>query len=167
MDLSGLRVGNGVDFHKFTTEQGDFELPIGGMFIPFKHQILAHSDGDVVLHSICDAIFGVLANGNIGSHFPPSNPKWKNANSQIFLEYALELLAHSKGKLINIDTTVICEEPKIMPHALKIRENIAKITGLQISQVSIKAVTSEKMGFLGRGEGIGAITTLLAHISHS
>jgi 2-C-methyl-D-erythritol 2,4-cyclodiphosphate synthase len=165
MDLLGLRVGNGVDFHKFTTQEGEFELPVGGVYIPFKRQILAHSDGDVVLHSMCDAIFGVLANGNMGVHFSPSNPKWKNAKSQIFLEYALELLTNAKGRLINIDTTLICEEPKIMPHSLKIRENIAKITNINITQISIKAVTSEKMGFLGRGEGIGAITTLLAHLS--
>jgi 2-C-methyl-D-erythritol 4-phosphate cytidylyltransferase/2-C-methyl-D-erythritol 2,4-cyclodiphosphate synthase len=164
MDIFNLRVGNGVDFHKFAPEEGNFSIALGGLIIPFQKKLLAHSDGDVILHSICDAIFGSLGNGNIGTHFPPSDIKWKDAKSEIFLEYAINLLTNTGGKLINIDTTVICEEPKIMPFAIQIKQNIAKITGLEMAKISIKAVTTEKMGFLGKKEGIGAITTILSYI---
>ena len=160
MNLFGLRVGNGVDFHKFGEEEGNFEIALGGVLVPFKRKILAHSDGDVILHSICDAIFGAIGEGNIGFHFPPSDAKWKDANSEIFLGYAHNLLTQ-KGILINIDVTVICEEPKIMPISPEIKQNIARILNINSSQISIKAVTTEKMGFLGRKEGIGAIATTL------
>jgi 2-C-methyl-D-erythritol 2,4-cyclodiphosphate synthase len=160
MDIKNLRVGNGVDFHKFDSIEGDFFIPVGGILIPFKRRVLAHSDGDVVLHSICDAIFGAIGNGNIGYHFPPSDKKWKDANSQLFLEYANNLLTQ-KGFLINVDVTVICEQPKIMPFANEIKNNICNILNAGEDKISIKAVTSEKMGFLGRGEGIGAIATSL------
>jgi 2-C-methyl-D-erythritol 2,4-cyclodiphosphate synthase len=161
MIMKGLRIGNGVDFHKFSSDEGLFEIKIGGIAFPFNKQLIAHSDGDVVLHSICDAIFGSLANGNIGTHFPPSDAKWKDANSKIFLEYATQMLKNANGKILNIDTTIICEAPKIMPNSLKMRQAIALMTGLELSQISIKAVTTEQMGFLGRKEGIGAITTML------
>lgn len=161
MNIQNLRVGNGVDFHKFdTTQEGDFAIPIGGYLIPFRYKVLAHSDGDVVLHSICDAIFGAIGNGNIGSHFPPSDPKWKDANSKLFLEYANKLLTQ-KGFLINLDITVICEQPKIMPFAENIKQNIVNILKCNYNQLSIKAVTTEQMGFLGRKEGIGAVCTSL------
>lgn len=160
MNLHKLRIGNGVDFHRFSEETGDFAIPVGGILIPFSKNVLAHSDGDVVIHSICDSIFGALCEGNIGTHFPPSNEKLKNANSQIFLEYANNLLK-SKGGIINIDCTVICEAPKIMPYALNIKRNLAKILSISEDVISIKAVTTEKMGFCGRGEGIGCISNIL------
>ena len=160
MNLFGLRIGNGVDFHKFGEEEGNFEIALGGISVPFKYKILAHSDGDVILHSICDAIFGAIGGGNIGLHFPPSDAQWENASSEIFLQYAHNLLTQ-RGLLINIDVTVICEEPKIMPLANEIKQNIARILNVNSNQISIKAVTTEKMGFLGRKEGIGAIATAL------
>ena len=160
MNLLNLRIGNGVDFHKFGEENGEFEIALGGVLVPFNRKILAHSDGDVILHSICDAIFGAMGDGNIGFHFPPSDIKWKDANSEIFLEYAYNLLTQ-KGILINIDVTVICEEPKIMPISFEIKQNIASKLSINFNQISIKAVTTEKMGFLGRKEGIGAIATAL------
>ena len=154
-----LRVGNGVDFHKFAPEIGDLHIMLGGIKIPHKQKLLAHSDGDVILHSMCDAIFGAIASGNIGSHFPPSDSNWKDAESKIFLEYAYQLLKKAGGEIVNFDFTVMGENPKIMPHAIAIRENISKILGLETSRISIKAVTTEAMGFLGRGEGIGCLAT--------
>lgn len=164
-NFSKLRIGNGVDFHKFANEEGKFLLPIGGIKIPFYKKILAHSDGDVLLHSLCDAIFGSLANGNIGTHFPPSDDKWKNANSIIFLEYAINELKKKGGTIINIDSTIICEEPKIMPHVPKMKEIISKICNLEIAQISIKAVTTEKMGFLGNKEGVACLTNILTMLA--
>ena len=160
MNIKGLRIGNGVDFHKFDPLEGDFKITLGGIKIPFKHKIMAHSDGDVILHSICDAIFGAISNGNIGSHFPPNEAKWKDAKSELFLQYAYNLLAQ-QGELINIDVTVICEEPKIMPFADLIKNNISSIVNISPNQVGIKAVTTEKMGFLGKKEGISAIANAL------
>lgn len=156
-----LRIGNGFDFHKFENEEGEFAIPLGGILVPFKKRVLAHSDGDVIIHSLCDAIFGALCDGNIGTHFPPSEAKWKGARSVIFLEYAKKLLTERGGKITNIDVTVICEAPKVMPFAIEIRENLARVLSISKNVISVKATTTEAMGFLGRGEGIGAITNLL------
>ena len=161
MNIMGLRIGNGLDFHEFSKEEGEFTIPLGGLPVKHKHKIVAHSDGDVILHALCEAIFGALASGNIGTHFPPSESKWKNASSTIFLEHALKLLHEAKGEIINIDCTVICEAPKVMPHAQKIRENLASIIKIPQERISIKATTTEKLGFLGKGEGLGCTATIL------
>ena len=160
MDISGLRVGNGVDFHRFCEDEGDFNLPIGGVIIPFRKRVLAHSDGDVVLHSICDSIFGAISNSNIGTHFPPNDLRWKNASSELFLKYAFDMLS-KRGILLNVDVTIICEKPHIMPFSEEIKKNIGRILNTEKDRIGIKAVTSEKMGFLGREEGIGAVSTCL------
>jgi 2-C-methyl-D-erythritol 2,4-cyclodiphosphate synthase len=164
MEVFGLRIGNGVDFHSFAEESGNFTIPLGGVLIPSKHKINAHSDGDVILHAFCEAVFGATSNGNIGTHFPPSDVKWKGASSTIFALYAIDLLTKQNGKLINVDFTVICEEPKIMPFANEIKLSLAKITGLSVNQIGVKATTTEQMGFLGRKEGIGAIATVLLYM---
>jgi 2-C-methyl-D-erythritol 2,4-cyclodiphosphate synthase len=163
MNLHGLRVGNGVDFHSFSTEEGDFKLALGGVSVPFHKKVLAHSDGDVILHSICEALFGAMGEGNIGTHFPPSDQRWKGANSTIFVKHALDLLKQKNGVLINIDITVICEVPKIMPIADGIKKNLSEV--LQTQNISVKATTTEKLGFLGRGEGIGAIASSLIYLN--
>ena len=147
-----IRTGLGYDVHAF----GDASdvIRIGGVDIPHTRKLLGHSDADVVLHAITDAIYGTIASGDIGSHFPPSNNAFKNMDSRIFLEKAVEELTQAGGEILHIDTVVICEEPKIGPHRDAIRESIAKICHLPVKSVSVKATTSEGLGFTGRREGI-------------
>jgi len=152
-----IRIGNGFDVHAF--EVGKFVI-LGGIKIPHKFKLCGHSDADVVLHAITDAILGALAEGDIGTHFPPDDPKWKDAESNIFLKYAMQLAAGKNFKIGNVDCTVICEKPKIKPHAELIKTNIQNILNLNKDRVSIKATTSEKLGFTGREEGIAALATV-------
>ena len=152
-----IRLGNGFDVHAF--EAGKFVI-LGGIKIPHKFKLCGHSDADVVLHAITDAIFGALADGDIGTHFPPDDKKWKDTSSDIFLKYAQKLAKGRNFKIGNVDCTVICEEPKIKPHAELIKKNIQNILNLNKDRVSIKATTSEKLGFTGREEGIAALATV-------
>ena len=152
-----IRLGNGFDVHAF--EAGKFVI-LGGIKIPHTFKLCGHSDADVVLHAITDAIFGALAEGDIGTHFPPDNDNWKDASSDIFLKYALKLAKGRNFKIGNVDCTVICEKPKIKPHAELIKTNIQNILNLNMDRVSIKATTSEKLGFTGREEGIAALATI-------
>ncbi len=146
------KTGLGYDVHAFG-EASD-KIRIGGVDIPHTKKLLGHSDADVVLHAITDAIYGTIASGDIGSHFPPSDMKFKNMDSSIFLKQAVEELTQAGGEIVHIDTVVICEDPKIGPHRDKIRESIASICGLEVKSVSVKATTSEGLGFTGRREGI-------------
>lgn len=148
------RLGTGFDVHKFSDEAGP--IWIAGIKLDSDRKMLAHSDGDVGLHALCDAIFGALADGDIGAHFPPSDPKWKNADSAKFLKFAVDRVAARGGSIINLDLTIICEAPKIGPHRDAMRQRIAEICGLPIDRVGVKATTSEGLGFTGRGEGIAA-----------
>ena len=159
MGTTETRTGIGYDVHAFA--EGDHVI-LGGVNIPHTHRLSGHSDADVVLHAITDAIFGALADGDIGSHFPPSDPQWKGAASRIFLEYAVERVKMRGGRIVHIDTTIICESPKIGPHRDTVRESIAAICGLMIDRVGVKATTTEQLGFTGRREGIAtqAIATL-------
>ena len=152
-----IRLGNGFDVHAF--EAGKFVI-LGGIKIPHTFKLCGHSDADVVLHAITDAIFGALAEGDIGTHFPPDDDKWKDASSDIFLKYAQKLAKSKNFKIGNVDCTVICEKPKIKPHAELIKTNIQNILDLNKDRVSIKATTSEKLGFTGREEGIAALATV-------
>ena len=152
-----IRIGNGFDVHAF--EAGKFVI-LGGIKIPHKFKLCGHSDADVVLHAITDAILGALAEGDIGTHFPPDDPKWKDAKSDIFLKYAMKLTKSKNFKIGNVDCTVICEKPKIKPYAESIKINIQNILNLSEERVSIKATTSEKLGFTGREEGIAALATV-------
>ena len=152
-----IRLGNGFDVHAF--EAGKFVI-LGGIKIPHTFKLCGHSDADVVLHAITDAIFGALAEGDIGTHFPPDNDKWKDASSDIFLKYALKLAKGRNFKIGNVDCTVICEKPKIKPHAELIKTNIQNILNVKKDRISIKATTSEKLGFTGREEGIAALATV-------
>ena len=147
------RTGMGFDVHAFA---GEGPLMLGGVEIPHPRGLAGHSDADVVLHAITDALLGAAGLGDIGEHFPPSDPQWKGANSSLFLEHAVGLL-RSKGAMIDhLDCTVIAEEPKVGPHRAAMRARIAGIAGLSIDQVSIKATTTEGLGFTGRREGIAA-----------
>ena len=152
-----IRLGNGFDVHAF--EVGNFVI-LGGIKIPHAFKLCGHSDADVVLHAITDAIFGALAEGDIGTHFPPEDDKWKDASSDIFLKYAQKLAKGRNFKIGNVDCTVICEKPKIKPHAELIKTNIQNILNLNKDRVSIKATTSEKLGFTGREEGIASLATV-------
>ena len=151
------RIGQGVDVHKFDNEVNENNFIIlGGVKIPYQQKLLAHSDGDVLIHAIVDAILGALGLGDIGEAFPDNDPKNKNANSEIFLQFAKEKMKEMNGNIVNIDCTIICEKPKITPHKNEIRKNLARILEIEENQINIKATTTEKLGFTGRGEGIMA-----------
>ncbi|MGR3378758.1 bifunctional 2-C-methyl-D-erythritol 4-phosphate cytidylyltransferase/2-C-methyl-D-erythritol 2,4-cyclodiphosphate synthase [Salipiger abyssi] len=155
-DAMDIRLGNGYDVHRFGA--GD-HVVLCGIKVPHGRGLQGHSDADVGMHAVTDALYGAMAEGDIGRHFPPSDPQWKGAASEIFLRHAVEL-AGSKGFAIsNIDLTLICERPKIGPHAAEMTAEMARITGLAPDRISIKATTSERLGFTGREEGIAAIAT--------
>ncbi|MBV8919134.1 bifunctional 2-C-methyl-D-erythritol 4-phosphate cytidylyltransferase/2-C-methyl-D-erythritol 2,4-cyclodiphosphate synthase [Bradyrhizobium sp.] len=151
--LGDIRIGTGYDVHAFGA--GDHVM-ICGVKVPHSKGFLAHSDGDVGLHALVDAILGALADGDIGSHFPPSDPQWKGASSDRFLKYAVDRVAAHGGRIANIEVTMICERPKIGPLRDVMRARIAEISGVDISRVAVKATTSERLGFTGREEGIAA-----------
>lgn len=151
-----VRVGHGFDVHAF--EEGDAVI-LCGVSIPFDKKLKGHSDADVGFHAITDAIYGALGDGDIGTHFPPSDEKWSGANSDIFLKHAAELVQSREGRLTHVDVTLICEAPKIGPHCALMKDSIAEVTGLELSRISVKATTTERLGFNGRGEGISAMAT--------
>jgi 2-C-methyl-D-erythritol 4-phosphate cytidylyltransferase / 2-C-methyl-D-erythritol 2,4-cyclodiphosphate synthase len=151
--LGDIRTGTGYDVHAFG--DGD-HLMICGLRVPHHRGFLAHSDGDVGLHALVDAILGALADGDIGSHFPPSDPQWKGAASDKFLKYAVDRVTARGGRIAHLEVTLICERPKVGPHRDAMRARIAEITRLDVSRVAVKATTSERLGFTGREEGIAA-----------
>jgi 2-C-methyl-D-erythritol 4-phosphate cytidylyltransferase/2-C-methyl-D-erythritol 2,4-cyclodiphosphate synthase len=151
-----IRVGNGFDVHKLG--DGDHVI-LCGVKIPFDRGLIGHSDADVGMHAVTDAIFGAISEGDIGQWFPPSDPQWKGAASDIFLKKAVEVSVSKGFTISNLDCTLICEQPKIGPHANAMRKALSDITGLDIGRISVKATTSEKLGFTGRGEGIAAQAT--------
>lgn len=150
------RLGNGFDVHRFGP--GDHVM-LCGVRVPHDRTLQGHSDADVGMHALTDAIYGAIAKGDIGQHFPPSDAKWKGAASDIFLRHAVQLAASVGFRPGNVDVTLICEFPKIGPHAPAMRQALADIMGLDIDQVSVKATTTERLGFTGRGEGIAAMAT--------
>lgn len=151
-----IRLGNGFDVHAFG--MGDHVI-LCGVKIPHTHGLVGHSDADVSMHTVTDAIYGALAQGDIGQHFPPSDPQWKGAASDVFLRHAVVLAGEMGFVISNVDCTLICEFPKIGPHAMAMRSKMAEIMDLDVARVSVKATTSEKLGFTGRGEGIACIST--------
>jgi len=151
-----IRLGNGYDVHAFT--DGD-HCWLCGVKVPHSKGLLGHSDADVGMHALTDAIYGALAEGDIGRHFPPSDPQWKGAASEIFLRHAVELAATRGFRISNCDVTLVCERPKIGPHAGAMQAALAAIMGLEPGRISVKATTSERLGFTGREEGIAAIAT--------
>ncbi len=153
-----IRIGQGLDVHAFCA--GDHVL-LSGVKIPHSQALAAHSDGDVVLHALCDALLGAAALGDIGRHFPPSDPKLAGADSRVFLRETKLLLNHAGFNVINVDIIVVCELPKINPHVEKMQTNIADDLELGVEDVSIKATTTEGLGFCGQGEGIAALVVVL------
>jgi 2-C-methyl-D-erythritol 4-phosphate cytidylyltransferase/2-C-methyl-D-erythritol 2,4-cyclodiphosphate synthase len=154
--LGDVRTASGYDVHAFG--DGDHVM-ICGVRVPHTRGFLAHSDGDVGLHALVDAILGALADGDIGSHFPPSDPRWKGAASHQFLKYAVDRVTARGGRIAHLDVTLICERPKVGPYRDAMRARIAEITGLSVSRVAVKATTSERLGFTGREEGIAAMAS--------
>ena len=153
-----IRVGQGIDVHAFC--EGNHVM-LGGVRIPHSHALAAHSDGDVALHALCDALLGAAALGDIGHHFPPSDAQWAGADSRNLLREVDVLLKHEGWAVTNIDITLVCELPKITPHAVQMQANIAADLGLETTDISIKATTTEGLGFCGRGEGITALAIVL------
>lgn len=158
MEKLAYRIGYGIDFHQLVEER-DFWL--GGIKLEHNFGGLGHSDADVLLHAICDAMLGALALGDIGTHFPDTDPKYKDIDSKILLQETYKLILKEGYRIGNIDATVCLEEPKLKPHILAMRQTIADILNIQINQISIKATTAEKMGFVGRKEGIAAHASAL------
>lgn len=154
--LSDVRTGTGIDVHAFGP--GDHVM-LGGIRIPHDRALTGHSDADVGLHALTDAILGALAEADIGAHFPPSDPQWRGASSDRFLSFAIERVKARGGRIAHLDLTIVCETPKIGPHRDVMRGNIARLAGIDAGRVAVKATTSEKLGFTGRGEGIAAYAT--------
>jgi 2-C-methyl-D-erythritol 4-phosphate cytidylyltransferase / 2-C-methyl-D-erythritol 2,4-cyclodiphosphate synthase len=162
--LGDVRTGNGFDVHAFG--EGDHVM-LGGIRIPHSHGLSGHSDADVVLHALVDALLGALADGDIGSHFPPSDPQWRGASSDRFLAFACERVRARSGLIAHLDATVVCETPRVGPHRDAMRARIAAIAEIPVERVAVKATTSEKLGFTGRGEGIVAIATATVRLPWS
>jgi 2-C-methyl-D-erythritol 4-phosphate cytidylyltransferase/2-C-methyl-D-erythritol 2,4-cyclodiphosphate synthase len=162
--LSDIRTGNGFDVHAFAN--GDHVM-LGGIRIAHTRGVTGHSDADVALHALVDAILGALADGDIGLHFPPSDPQWKGASSDRFLAFACERVRARRGMIAHLDVTIVCEAPKISPHRDAMRTRIAAIAGVPVERVAVKATTSEKLGFTGRSEGIVAMATATVRLPWS
>ena len=152
------RIGSGVDFHQLTEGR---ELWIGGVKIPHTKGALGHSDADVLLHAICDAMLGALALGDIGTHFPDTDQAFKDIDSKILLKRSIDLINTKGYKLVNIDSTLCLQSPKIKPYIQQMQETIASIAGISTNDVSVKATTTEHLGFVGREEGLQAFATVL------
>ena len=148
-----MRIGHGFDVHKLVAGRNCI---IGGVDVPHSKGLDGHSDADVLLHAICDALLGAAALGDIGKHFPPNDNTYKNADSRTLLRHVIALLKAKKYVVNNVDATVICEAPKLSPHTAQMCANIAADCNVDVSQVNVKATTTEKLGFTGRGEGIAA-----------
>jgi 2-C-methyl-D-erythritol 4-phosphate cytidylyltransferase/2-C-methyl-D-erythritol 2,4-cyclodiphosphate synthase len=154
--LADVRTATGYDVHSFV--DGD-HVWLGGVRIPYSRSLSGHSDADVPLHALVDAILGTLADGDIGAHFPPSDPQWRGASSDRFLAFAVDRVRQRGGRIAHLDITIVCEAPRIGPHRDAMRTRIAEIAGIGIDRVAVKATTNEKLGFVGRSEGIAAIAT--------
>ena len=154
--LGDVRTGSGLDVHAFGP--GDHVI-LGGVRIAHSQALTGHSDADVALHALTDAILGALADGDIGAHFPPSDPQWRGASSDRFLVFAVERVRARGGRIAHLDLTIVCEAPRIGEYRDRMRANIANLAGIGIERVGVKATTSEKLGFTGRGEGIAAYAT--------
>ena len=153
-----LRIGNGFDVHALVAGR---KLILGGVTIPWDRGLEGHSDADVLLHAVCDAILGALARGDLGAHFPDTDAKWKGADSRMLLRHVASLTSGAGWKIGNLDVTVIAQAPRLAPHVAAMRANLAADLGCALDDVSVKATTTEHLGFTGRGEGIAAFATVL------
>jgi len=162
--LADTRTGSGFDVHAFAA--GDHVM-LAGVRIPHDRGLTGHSDADVALHALTDAVLGALADGDIGAHFPPGDPQWRGASSDRFLAFAVERVRARGGRIAHLDLTIVCEAPRVGPHRDAMRARIAAIAGLDMARVAVKATTSERLGFTGRGEGIAAMATATVRLPWS
>ena len=156
--MTNIRIGNGFDVHALVAGR---PLVLGGVAIPHERGLAGHSDADVLLHAVCDAILGALALGDIGMHFPDTDARWKDADSRVLLRHVAALAAAQGWRIGNLDVTVIAEAPKLAPHVPAMRANLAGDLACDVGAISVKATTTERLGFAGRGEGIAALATVL------
>ena len=156
--MTNMRIGNGFDVHALVTGRS---LVLGGIIIPHARGLDGHSDAEVLLHAVCDAILGALALGDIGMHFPDSDVRWKGADSRVLLRHVASLASAQGWRIGNLDVTVIAEAPKLAPHVPAMRANLAANLACDIGDISVKATTTERLGFPGREEGIAALATVL------
>ncbi len=156
--MTNIKIGSGYDVHKLAENR---KLILGGVEIPFEKGLLGHSDADVLLHAIADALLGALALGDIGLHFPDTDETYKNMDSKVLLSKVYEMILDHNYKLINLDATIVMQRPKLRPHINKMRKNISAVLGSAIENISIKATTSEHLGFVGKEEGVEAFATVL------
>jgi 2-C-methyl-D-erythritol 4-phosphate cytidylyltransferase/2-C-methyl-D-erythritol 2,4-cyclodiphosphate synthase len=163
-ELADTRTGSGFDVHAFAA--GDHVM-LAGVRIPHDRGLTGHSDADVALHALTDAVLGALADGDIGAHFPPGDPQWRGASSDRFLAFAVERVRARGGRIAHLDLTIVCEAPRVGPHRDAMRARIAAIAGLDLARVAVKATTSERLGFTGRGEGIAAMATATVRLPWS
>ena len=153
-----MRIGNGFDVHALVPGR---KLVLGGVVIPYDRGLDGHSDADVLLHAVCDAILGALALGDIGAHFPDTDARWKDADSRVLLRHAMTLVTAKGYAVGNVDSTIVAQAPKLAPHVAAMVANIAADLGCEVERISVKATTTERLGFTGRGEGIAALATVL------
>jgi len=158
------RIGFGFDAHRFQEER---KLILGGVEIPHGLGLKGHSDADVLTHAICDALLGALGQGDIGTHFPDKDPKWEGVSSLVFLKEIMVMLSAADFEIENIDSTIVCESPRIAPHIGDIKDKLSNITGLAHSSLGVKATTTDGMGFTGRGEGIAAYAVVIIKSSRT
>ena len=149
-----VHVGIGYDVHRLVAGR---RLVLGGVEIPHPKGLDGHSDADVLMHAVCDAILGALGEGDIGGFFPNTDPRWRGADSRVFLQEAARQVIFRKGRIINVDATIVAQQPRVMPHAPAMKVNIAQALGIQLKRIGIKATTNERLGFIGREEGIAAM----------
>ncbi|MGH8122873.1 MAG: 2-C-methyl-D-erythritol 2,4-cyclodiphosphate synthase [Rudaea sp.] len=153
-----MRIGQGIDIHAFGPGN---HVVLGGVRIAHERGIVAHSDGDVAIHALCDAILGALGLGDIGTHFPPSDERWRGVDSRVFLRHCAGLMRERGLAIGNADISIVCEQPKVAPHTQAMRTILAADLGCDAQRINVKATTSEKLGFIGRGEGIAAFAVVL------
>ncbi len=158
MKFSGLKIGSGYDVHRLVTGR---DLIVGGVTIDYHKGLDGHSDADVLIHAICDAILGAVGAGDIGEHFPDTDPEYKGISSMVLLENCKAILEHKQFQVTNMDCIIFAQAPKMSPHKIEMQENIARVLNIDISLVNVKATTTERLGFIGREEGIAAQCTLL------
>jgi len=157
-----LRIGQGVDIHAFDSlPERPTTITLGGVAIPHQRSLVAHSDGDVLLHALCDALLGALALGDIGQHFPDTDPRYANAASRQLLREVMQLIEQQGYCLGNADMTIVAQQPRVAPFVTAMRDNISHDTGAPVQAISVKATTSEKLGFTGRGEGLACFAVVL------
>lgn len=160
-----MRIGHGYDIHRFSEETVDATLTLGGVAIPYSKKLLAHSDGDLVIHALCDALLGALAMGDIGEHFPDTDPQFKNKDSRFFLRHILSLVKDKGYRVGNVDLSIIAEAPKLSPFKMQMRESLAHILEVAISDVNVKATTHEKLDAIGNKQGIAAHAVVLLMVN--